>query len=352
MTKYLSQKIKILSFISIILVLYIHSGFHDYPNEIQGMAFNFRLQEFISGMIGRCAVPLFYAISGYLFFIGLTNGGNADYHKLLIKIKKRGKTLLVPYVIACLFPFVFSLALEYVPLIDRFMNSRGEPLDILHKPILDILNVLLLDSGSGTPYAFHLWFLRDLIIIVILSPILVYMSSRLGKYVVCGILFIMTYFTIPFHSLFGMFWFMFGHCFLDKLSNLKSIFIPVLFLLLCVFEMLYPSELWKYVKIPIIIIGVTSMWIVYDKICPKTFDIREHKILMTSCGFTFFIYLFHEPTLNIVRKIIVIPFHRSSFGFALSYLLSPWIFAVIWILVGMAFKRITPRVYGVCMGGR
>ncbi len=71
MTKYLSQKIKILSFISIILVLYIHSGFHDYPNEIQGMAFNFRLQEFISGMIGRCAVPLFYAISGYLFFIGL-----------------------------------------------------------------------------------------------------------------------------------------------------------------------------------------------------------------------------------------------------------------------------------------
>lgn len=31
MTPFLSQKIKLLSLISIILVLYIHSGFHDYP---------------------------------------------------------------------------------------------------------------------------------------------------------------------------------------------------------------------------------------------------------------------------------------------------------------------------------
>ncbi len=69
MTKFLSDKFKVLSFISIILVLYIHSGFHDYPNEIQGMVFNTNLQNFISGMIGRCAVPLFYAISGYLFFL-------------------------------------------------------------------------------------------------------------------------------------------------------------------------------------------------------------------------------------------------------------------------------------------
>lgn len=31
MTPFLSQKIKLLSLISIILVLYIHSGFHDLP---------------------------------------------------------------------------------------------------------------------------------------------------------------------------------------------------------------------------------------------------------------------------------------------------------------------------------
>lgn len=44
MNQYLSDKIKILSFCSIILVLYIHSGFHDYPHEILGMKMNHILQ--------------------------------------------------------------------------------------------------------------------------------------------------------------------------------------------------------------------------------------------------------------------------------------------------------------------
>ena len=67
-TTYLSDKIKVLSFAAIILVLYIHSGFHDYPHEILGMEFNHALQSVISGKLGRCAVPLFFMISGSLFF--------------------------------------------------------------------------------------------------------------------------------------------------------------------------------------------------------------------------------------------------------------------------------------------
>lgn len=74
MTTFFSNKIKILSFLSIILVLYIHSGFHDYPHEIMGMIFNHYLQNFISHTIGRCAVPLFFAISGYLFFLNTDDG--------------------------------------------------------------------------------------------------------------------------------------------------------------------------------------------------------------------------------------------------------------------------------------
>lgn len=110
MTPFLSQKIKLLSLISIILVLYIHSGFHDYPNEIQGMPFNFKLQDFISGKIGRCAVPLFYAISGYLFFLNLNNK-----NILWAKIKKRIMTLVVPYIIAALFFPCFYIIVSLIP---------------------------------------------------------------------------------------------------------------------------------------------------------------------------------------------------------------------------------------------
>ena len=88
MTQYLSEKIKVLSFIAIILVLYIHSGFHDYPHEILGMEFNHYLQDLISGQIGRCAVPLFFMISGYLFFYNINT-----LNDVISKIKKRVKSL-------------------------------------------------------------------------------------------------------------------------------------------------------------------------------------------------------------------------------------------------------------------
>lgn len=215
----------------------------------------------------------------------------------------------------------------------------------------ELIVFIYFDSGSGSPYAFHLWFLRDLIFIVILSPVLLYLRSLIGKYTVCEILFAISFLTIPYIPVFGIFWFMFSY-FLDKLSNLKSVFIPVSFLLLCIMQMSCPSGYWKYFNIPIILLGMVSIWIVYDKICSNTFDIRNHKALMTVCSFTFFIYLFHEPTLNIVRKIIIIPFRHSYFGFAVGYLLSPWIFALIWIFVGMSFKKGLPRVYNLCVGGR
>lgn len=353
MNQYLSQKIRILSFLSIILVLYIHSGFHDYPHEIHGMMFNFKLQEAISGMLGRCAVPLFYAISGYLFFLGLDDGNNkADYGKLGIKIKKRCRTLLVPYIIACLFPVAFYFIMEQIPFCGKFLNG-GYFSENLKKPLYELIAFLYFDSGSGTPFAFHLWFLRDLIFIVILSPVLLYLRSLIGKYTVCGILFAMSFLTIPYYiPILELFWFMFGSCFLDKLSNLKSVFIPVSFLLLCIVQMSYLSDCLKCLNIPIIILGMVSMWIIYDKLCPKTFDIRNYKVIGTACSFTFFIYLFHEPTLNVVRKTIIIPFHHSSIGFAVSYLASPWIFALIWIFVGMAFKKVLPRVYDLFTGGR
>lgn len=53
-----SDKIRVLSFASIIMVLYIHSDFHDYPHEILGMAGNHLLQEVVSGWAVGCAALL------------------------------------------------------------------------------------------------------------------------------------------------------------------------------------------------------------------------------------------------------------------------------------------------------
>lgn len=350
-TSYFSDKLRLLSFFSIILVLYIHSDFHDYPHEIQGMMFNFMLQDFVSGMIGRCAVPFFFAISGYLFFQGIDEEDTYIYVKLWMKIRKRIRTLLVPYLIACLFPVIFYLVLEYIPGIDDFMNTKGFS-ENLEKPLIELFYFIFWDAGNGSPYAFQLWFLRDLILIVLLSPLFYTLGKWIGKITVCGLFFILSYFSIPVLPICGMFWFLFGTCFLDKLSCIKSNWILVVFFLFCVFELFFPLLIWEYLRIPIIILGILSFWVLYDKLVSISFELSKHKLWMTCCNFTFFIYLYHEPTLNVVRKLLIYPFPHSSFSFAFSYLVSPWLFVLFWIGFGMFFKKLFPRVYGVCMGGR
>lgn len=48
---------------------------------------------------------------------------------------------------------------------------------------------------------------------------------------------------------------------------------------------------------------------------------------------------FHEPTLNIIRKLLIIILGHSSIGFAVNYLISPWIFTLLFIIIGFYFKK-------------
>lgn len=111
-------------------------------------------------------------------------------------------------------------------------------------------------------------------------------------------------------------------------------------------------EFWNYLGIPVRLIGVYGIWGFYNFIVRKDFVLNGHKWLVTACNYTFFIYLFHVPMLNIVRKLIVIVLGKTSFGYMASYLASPWIFAFMAILVGIWMRRNMREIYLVCTGGR
>ena len=72
--------------------------------------------------------------------------------------------------------------------------------------------------------------------------------------------------------------------------------------------------------------GLVALWKCYDLVVSSSFILKEHKWLLLACNYTFFIYLYHEPTLNIVT--------------------------IIWVGVGVCLKRMIPKVYGICVGGR
>ena len=348
MTQFLSDKLRVLSLISILFVLYIHSGFHS--NEIEGMIWNYRCQEFISGMLGRCAVPLFYVISGYLFFLKVSDGMKSIY----AKIQKRMRTLLVPYIIGCLFFVLFGVIIAITPGISRYVNGSVMPL--FNEPLHQIICNIFYDSGSGTPCAFQLWFLRDLILIVATSPIWYLLLKHL-RWIFVITSFGLTYIQLPFVPFFALFWFLLGGQLVQVKNGYGGASLTMLsivtFLLLSIVQLFMPDMIgWELVNIPIIILGLISVWGIYDMVLGKDFKLSEHRWLATACQFTFFIYLFHEPTLNIVRKLIIVVLGKNEYGYLIAYLISPWIFTICFVIIGLQFRKYLPKVYNICMGGR
>ncbi len=238
------------------------------------------------------------------------------------------------------------------------MNSSVMPL--FTKPLEEILRSIFYDAGNSTPCAFQLWFLRDLILIVATSP-LWYLCLKHLKWGFVVVLFILTYLDVSHVPFYPLFWFVLG----GQLTKVRiesewkdgirfaELLALCLFLALSILQLVFPDIVdWSLLRIPIILLGIIGAWGLYDAVVGKDFNLSQHLLLVTACQFTFFIYLFHEPTLNIVRKLIVVVLGKNELGYLTSYLISPWIFAVCAVFIGLLFRKYLPKVYNVCTGGR
>jgi len=344
---FVSDKIKVLSFFSILLVLYIHSGFHTF--ELNGTIINVYVQTAISGRIGRCAVPLFFMISGYLFFYKGMDGLESVFKKM----KSRIRTLLVPYLCAAAYFFIFSYGVAIIPGTSKFMNSPINHLFDLS--LVNILKTIFIDAGNGNPLAFQLWFLKELMIIVLFAPIW-YLLIKYLKYYWLPVVLIISLFEIPYFPFSALFWFILGtsvkHIDLETKYTRFGLICLGLFILICLLEFLFPTSYWKYFQKPIILMGVFGIWSVYNFIVPPSFSLQRYSWLATASSFTFFTYLYHEPTLNVFRKTIVFLLGKDELGYLISYLTSPWIYMVFSIAFGLLLRNYVPRFYNIIVGGR
>ncbi len=314
------------------------------------MAANHYVQEVVSTLLGRCAVPLFYAMSGYLFFLKTPQG----LASIPEKIQKRLHTLLIPYVITALFYVAFLVVINSIPALSKFIN--GSILPTLHQSWPRVLAAIFYDAGNGSPLAFHLWFVRDLLLVVLFSPLLYVLLRYLGWGWVL-LAFVAAFAELPYLPVVALFWFSLGGA-LTKYPVAVAhprlgLTLLGVFLLVSAAQLLTPElALWKPARIPIILLGVSAIWLAYDALVPAGFSLRRHAWLDAACNFTFFVYLFHEPALNVVRKLLVVATGKNSPGYLLSYLLSPWLFMVLATVAGIYLKKLAPRLYAVAVGGR
>lgn len=119
----------------------------------------------ISDILGAAAVPVFFFISGLLFFLSMAQWSRGMY---LSKLRRRLRTLLVPFV-------VWNIIAVFFLLLARHNDGKA---------MLPYLNShywvgLLWDGNRGYPANVPLWYVRDLMVMCLLSPVIYWLLSRL-----------------------------------------------------------------------------------------------------------------------------------------------------------------------------
>lgn len=342
---YLSSKITIFYTLLIVMVVYIHSTYQE--------MFQYEAADFVWkfwGGYGLCSVanPLFFIISGFLLV-----GGVITVLDLLKKLQKRVRTVVVPFILWNAIFVLWYVVLDITPGVSKYVNSTGIMEAWKSLPIWESIYNMLTE-----PAGFHLWFLRDLIVFMAISPLLWLISKR--SWMAAIVLSIVLN-----HWMAWVFWFWLGLTI--RVSNWNIEKLPkgnwVFVLTGAIYignAVLAGMEMDKMIPSCFGVIGLVKqlaciyfVWIIYDKIA-RGRCLSEQGLWRHICGYSFFIYCFHEPAFNIIKKLGVVVLGSSEPVLILLYLINPLIMVAIAIIIAKTMLHIKPLVpvYKFLTGGR
>lgn len=301
------------------------------------------IQRVSKDSLTRVNRPLFFTIAACLFFWTLEPHAKAFFKKF----KRRFVSLTIPYVICLVLSMLVVAVCTHLPVLKTFITryaiTNYSPLDLLHNLIRD-------------PLFYQMWFIRNLMIWVLCSPLIYIFVSRLGWWSVpLSLGFWLSDFVMPVEKA-GLCFFCIGAVIGVKKPALEKFKIPqpTLWLLLwlalaCLHIVLDINEnIWaERVQKAGMLVGFVAVWCNYDRL-PERF----RRWLQNWVPFTFFIYLFHEPLLTASKKFFfyVVPLNPyTSLGL---FMIMPLLVMPVLIAVGRRFKQWNEKIYYIVTGGR
>lgn len=338
-----SQVISFLRFPLIVAVVFVHSN----PGVVifNGVSFinicNFPIYQevryFITDIVARIAVPAFFLISGFLFFRKIDCFNSKIY---IQKLKKRGKTLLIPY----LFWNLVVILIYY--LAQTFLNGlvSGNNLLIADYTWKNWLHAFWDgNAGENVPVNLPLWFIRDLMVDVILTPVIYFGIKRIKILFVLipGIIwFVYPWFDIKGFNIASFVFFSFGAYLALEKNNIISIYDRIfpysigIYLILAVCNLLLKEYDWHiYIHNASILIGISLVFSLTAYYLKKGVW-HVNSFLAKS---SFFIYVYHSmPTTFIKRVLVKIIQPQTDMSLILLYLLIP----AISITIGLGIYKI------------
>lgn len=340
------NKYSVIDLVKLLLILgvvSIHSNVladvEDYPT-----VFGTQIEIYLSTILTRICVPSFFIISGYLFFHNCHSFTSQDY---LRKLHRRIFTLLIPYLIWN----VISLVLQLIKIRYLGFPSHG----LIEEGSIEWSRVFagFFNYVNGYPFAFAFWFIRNLMVFVVLSPI-AYLLSQ--KKLMIGLLFLgmCSFFN---HALWGFSFFVIGGIiarYYDVLIFRLTTFPTALFGLLWIGISI--SELYvdfNYFATFLLFVESVSALLFLITMMEHLKKSIEGPILRYIVPSTFFIYAFHQLFCSVTRNFYIGIFGLdTTAGILLSYLLSFITLAGLSYVVWRMLSILSPRVAAFLCGNR
>jgi len=174
-----SLRIQCLRFPLIVGVVFIHGYYSSAQvgGSTVGLAAPGASVEFIRNLCSQCiarvAVPFFFLFSGYFFFLGL-EGDRASYVR---RWKARVRTLLIPYLFWNLAVLAIAAIGQSLPAWQSSFSGGNTPRFSEFGP-WDYVKALF--GIDRLPVAYQFWFICDLMVLVLLTPVIGFLVRRVG----------------------------------------------------------------------------------------------------------------------------------------------------------------------------
>lgn len=237
--------------------------------------------------VTQVCVPLFYALSGYLFFRNVPDDPSSNW--FWTKLRSRFLSLFVPFIIAnCIALAIYYATMHFFPsMISGYLgDSWKDPVFVFWKG----------------PINLSLWFIRELIVVTILSPIifLIVKHFRWWGVLILGLLLVLRIGPAP------LFYYSTGAC----------------------------LSVWK--------INPVEKWLMSDS-----------QVRISSRAWTYFVYLYHYLLVIGIKKALVAWLKPTDTALQVGiYMVTVIGTLLILTITYVLMRKIIPRFTSVLVGGK
>ena len=334
-----------------LLVVYIHSsvtGLSTQASDMGGVNSVCQIvKEFVSHGICACAVPLFFLLSGWLFFANVKEWSIQTYCG---KIRGRIRSLIVPYVFWNTGLLVFTFAVQ--TLLPQM--TSGKHMLVSNYGLYDYL-MAYWDLGDGFPACGPMWFVRNLFVYSLLTIIIYPLMRRywLGM-AILAVLFVFNPFGGAFYFAAGV-WLVLNNVDFIRICKKmgKWLVAPYIVILVVMTEKQLSGNIsvpWdSYLKELSVVMGmVIIIWLI-----GTLYESREiSRCTRFLADSSFFVYAFHQAPLLMVDKLFVKYVSNTTIVLLAGYFLLPLLLVTVSLTLYWLIRRYSPILLTLTTGGR